>query len=309
MPATPDLLGLPYELHLEMAQYLGSGELFTLVRISRHSYGIFRSLLDRRLIEGSDIRRRKRMTPLQWAARTGQSGLVRLLLERGVDIDELGDTQALRIDRNQRPVCLAAINGDRTTLQLLLDAGARIADPPPNVPADLLGLPIHLHAEIASYLTNRPLFNLIRTSADVYAMYKNHLDRRLFDGRAIRRGRKQMTPLQWVSHTGQTYHVRRLIEDGADVDEVVLNARQQRQPYPTYNTALALASIAGHRDVVSLLLDARATIRGEIVRGRDTYHAADALLAGNKYAIVGMIADELLARADTSLRRGKRRKR
>jgi len=122
--------------------------------------------------------------PLPWAAETGNELVVRLLLERGADLD-------LRDREGQAPLSLAVEKGHKTVVKLLLDHGAKTESKDRSGRTPL------------SRASKDGQEGLIRLLLDHGA----HLDSKDYDGR---------TALSHSSEMGFEVVARLLLEHGAD---------------------------------------------------------------------------------------------
>ncbi len=176
--------------------------------------------LARLLIEkGADLNARDnhQQTPLHWAAKKGHTDTVRLLIENGVDLDAKDNYQ-------WTPLHLAAMKGHTDIARLLIEKlieQGKAAEV--NAKDNYQRTPLHWaamkgHTDIARLL--------IENGVDLDA-----------------KDNYQWTPLHWAAWNGHTDLARLLIGKGAD-----LNARDDRQKTPLHRAAMK-----GHTDLVNLL--------------------------------------------------------
>ncbi|KAH6981804.1 hypothetical protein BKA56DRAFT_549653 [Ilyonectria sp. MPI-CAGE-AT-0026] len=167
-------------------------------------------------------------TPLIWAAKGGHEAVVRLLLDRGADIEAADE------DEGQTPLLWAAEEGYEAVVRLLLDRGADIeaaAEGEGQTP--LLWAAEEGHEAVMQLLLDR--------DADIEA--------------ADKRGR---TPLIWAAKGGHEAVVRLLLDRGADIEAADKMGR----------TPLLWATANGREAVMRLLLDRGADIEAADERGR-----------------------------------------
>ena len=146
------------------------------------------------------------MTGLHWAARTGHTALVQVLLEADARVDV-----RTRIGGYQ-PLHLAAGRGHAEAVQALLDAGAD-----PSARTEMLGAvePLHLAAAAGE---EEAVQALLAAGADANA----------------REGARQQTPLMFAAARGRLAAVRALASAGADLEarssvvDVAARAREDR---------------------------------------------------------------------------------
>lgn len=204
-----------------------------------------RLLLER----GADVNagNRRKSTPLFWALR--DEAKVRLLLEHGANVS------AKTIDGRTPVYQAASMPNALPVLRLLLDKGAD-----PNA-RTIIGMTPLMAASRASIDSERLL---IERKADVNA-----------------RNAAGATALMAAAQTGKVEAVRMLLEKGADA-----NVRTKRN-----ETALADAATAGNEEVVKLLLDRNVDVNVQDIRGYSAllYAAgSDAMPAG----VVKMLLDK-----------------
>lgn len=119
-PPTPSLLDLPNELLLLIAQNSHPKDILSLLLVNRRLLHLLTSTYDDLAIENLGILRWKHFPGLHWAAAKGHTKLVRLLLDRGTDVNTRitpHGTTALHY---------AAVKGHALVARLLLDRGATV---------------------------------------------------------------------------------------------------------------------------------------------------------------------------------------
>ncbi|KAI5803631.1 hypothetical protein DFH27DRAFT_53933 [Peziza echinospora] len=171
-------------------------------------------------------------TPLSWAAEKGQEGVVKLLLEHGVDV-EARDMGAYE----QSPLSWAAGNGREGVVKLLLEHGADVEAKNNNGQSPLSWAAGRGHEGVVKLL--------LEHGADIEAR----------DLVGIRR-----TPLLWAAAEGHEVVVRVLLEHGADIET--------RDLLGFGRTPLLSAAAEGHEGVVRLLLEHGADIEAKSNNGK-----------------------------------------
>lgn len=154
-------------------------------------------------------------TPLSFAAETGDFAAVRLLLEKGAQL-EIADQDGLT------PLLWAADNGHVAIVLLLLDKGARI--------------------EATDQIYGRTPLSWAASKGH-QAVVKLLLDR---DADVDAADNSRRTPLSWAASRGHEATVRLLMQYGADIERA--DPKYGRTP-------LSWAVVRGHEAVAKLLLD------------------------------------------------------
>ena len=171
-------------------------------------------------------------TPLHWAAESGHEAVVKLLLERGAAVDSK--------DRwGRTPLLWATESGHEAVVKLLLERGADVDSKDEWGRTSLLWATGKGHEAVVKLLLER--------GADV-------------DSEDERGG----TPLLWATEKGHEAVVKLLLERGADVDSKNEWGR----------TPLLCAMEKGHEAVVKLLLERGADMDSKDGRGRTPLHWA-----------------------------------
>jgi ankyrin repeat protein len=198
-------------------------------------------------------------TPLSWAAENGREGVVKLLLERGVDPDSKASDWEFE---DLTPLSWAAENGHEEVVKLLLEHGA---DPDSKANGDLIGgrTPLSFaagngHKFVVKLLLENgvdperrdtewgqtPLlwaaenghYSVVQLLLEHGADPNTAADQWFIEG---------WTPLLWAAQNGNEAVVKLLIENGAKPDTKDKRGR----------TALSWAAGNGHEAIVKLLLE------------------------------------------------------
>ncbi|KAI1118674.1 ankyrin repeat-containing domain protein [Nemania sp. NC0429] len=159
-------------------------------------------------------------TPLWWAAENGHENTVRLLVEKGVDI-EAGVTSSA-----PTALHLAAKNGHEVIVKLLLERGANLNNLAKDREYEPRQCAMHVHQFVIGLLLEKPA-DFDSKSSD----FESH------------------TPLQLAAENGHEAVVRLLLERGADFNATF--------DYYGTDTPLRLAAMNGHEAVARLLLERR----------------------------------------------------
>ena len=213
----------------------------------------------RRFVEqGTDVDTKDEFgwTPLYWAASTSQEDVAEFLIAKGADI-------AARTEDSSTPLHQAAKAGDRKIVELFITKGADV-----NAKAKNENTPLH---SAASAGQRQVVELLIAKGADVNA--KNDAGQTPLDV-AIGKNRKEIVELlvekgaiislHTFVNSGDLDMLRRLIEDGADV-----NAKDDYGQTP-----LHCAVVIGHKDIVEFLLAKGAHVDAGDNAGRTPLHYA-----------------------------------
>ncbi|KAK3940739.1 ankyrin repeat-containing domain protein [Diplogelasinospora grovesii] len=240
--------------------------------IRRGHYGTVKLLLDK----GADINRidKDNETPLQCAVRMQHEYIVKLLLDRGADISEKG------VD-NWAPVLIAVSYGDEGTVKLLLDRGAdieafdRYAGATPlehaaeNGSEGIVKLLLDRGANVNPEVRKElPLIQAVRNGHE--GIVKLLLDR----GADIEVFDRYTgaTPLACAAGNGSEGIVKLLIDRGADVNPAWWGAEAPPLVQAIWN---------GHEGIAKLLLDHGANVEARIRGSTPLFHAVRVHSAGS----------------------------
>jgi len=170
-------------------------------------------------------------TALGCAAKNGRTAAVKLLLDKGADINQKWG--GYRFGHwNPTPLILASMGGHTDTVKLLLDRGADV-----NATDSMSGI--------------RAL-TIAAWSGDNPEIVKLLLDR---GANVNEKNSEGTTPLIFAAGKGRPGMVKNLVERGADI-----NAKDA-----TGSTALSMAAYEGHNDVVTILVQAGADVDAAMV--------------------------------------------
>ncbi|KAK0262089.1 hypothetical protein LTS09_003513 [Friedmanniomyces endolithicus] len=200
------------------------------------------------------------LTPLYYAAQCGLQESVRMLLEKGVDVDAGGD------DGDHNALVFASYQGHESVVRLLVEKGARM----------FTSLALQRACENGDERVVRLLLEAGAERGEVLrlASYRGHETVVLL---LLEKGAVVSDALHFASRTGHEAVVRLLLEQGADIDErrdALLEASSQGHEeivrlllvdadvdaYAGFEEALQGACIGGHEAVVRLLLEKGACI-------------------------------------------------
>ncbi|RMZ79078.1 hypothetical protein DV737_g3580, partial [Chaetothyriales sp. CBS 132003] len=200
------------------------------------------------LEKGADLEARDEdsETPLLQAAWTGHEAVIKLLLEKGADLEA-------RDRRDRTPLLQAALAGHEAVVKPLLEKGADLEARDRRDRTPLLLASRNGHEAVVKLLLEKgtdleardedgetPLLWAAREGYE--AVIKPLLEK----GADLEaRDRRDRTPLLWAAREGYEAVVKLLLEKGAD-----LEARDRRD-----RTPLLWAALAGHEAVVKLLLE------------------------------------------------------
>jgi len=212
-------------------------------------------------------------TPLSVAAEQGHDQIVAMLLAKGVDPDEgqrsvpaytAGAVIGIKPEERNSPLSKAAQGGYEQTVKVMLEKGA---DP-----------------DVRGFAGKTALF---------WAVERGYVNvaKLLLEHRADPniRSTAGLSPLMEAAKSGRVELVRSLVAHHADLD-----AREGDEGLPgtldvsagTGMTPLMMAVVGGHRDVVSVLLDAGADTT---IRNRSGETALDQALKGGIGDIIGLL--------------------
>jgi ankyrin repeat protein len=175
------------------------------------------------LEKGAELEAKDRdsRTPLSWAAENGYGAVVKLLLEKGAELEaESRDSRT--------PLSWAARNGHEAVVKLLLEKGAEL--------------------EAKDRDTRTPLSWAAENGYD--AVVKLLLEK---GAELEAKDRDSRTPLSWAARNGYGAVVKLLLEKGAELEAESKGGR----------TPLSWAAGNGHEAVVKLLLEKGAELEAE----------------------------------------------
>jgi ankyrin repeat domain-containing protein 50 len=161
-------------------------------------------------------------TPLLWAAQNGDEAVVKLLLERGAELET-------KDKDGQTPLLWAAQNGDEAVVKLLLERGAELETKDNDVQTPLLWAAQHGDEAVVKLLLER--------GAELETKDRHY----------------SQTPLVYAAGNGHEVVVKLLLEKGAE-----LEAKSNSGSRP-----LAYAVSSGHKAVVKLLLEKGAELEAK----------------------------------------------
>ncbi|CZR63705.1 uncharacterized protein PAC_13602 [Phialocephala subalpina] len=154
-------------------------------------------------------------TPLSWAAENGREAVVKLLLDKGAELETKSSPW------RQTPLSLAAQNGHEAIVQLLLDKGAEL--------------------QTKSFNSQTPLSWAAQSGHE--AVVKLLLDKGA--ELEIKDSSWSQTPLSLAAENGHEAVVKLLLDKGAELETKSFDSQ----------TPLSLAAENGHEAIVQLLLD------------------------------------------------------
>lgn len=194
-------------------------------------------------------------TALSMAAAGGHDDLVKLLLQRGSELEH-------RDKKGCTPLILSATGGHASTVQMLLDQGADIEAQSDRTKDTALSLAcsggrqeaVEVLIAGSANFEHRNVSDYTPLSLAASGGYIGIVKILLAHGAEInsRTGSKLgISPLMLASMNGHTATVKLLLDMGADINAQIETNR---------NTALTLACFQGRHEVVSLLVERRANI-------------------------------------------------
>lgn len=238
------ILDIPIELLLDIAKYLGPKSLSALLLANRYFAAVLTPLLHKLALEGEDGE-----SALCWAVRRGHEPLVKLLLEKGVDInapDGWVDSTALHE---------AVKHGYENIVSILLEKGANV-DPVET-----------------NYYT--PLFYAIEYENEpiVKMLLERGADMNLEGSQDSPNYRPGPTALQ-LAHSDRHYNILKLLLQQAKIRGQTMGIHCQN--WEGRGTALHEAARAGSEGIVRLLLENGASVQIYDSEGNSPLHHAAA---------------------------------
>ena len=208
------------------------------------------------LAEGTDVNAQDDevgLAPLAWAALHGQTEAMRLLIEKGADVNA-------RSEDGNTPLHVAAFLGQAEAAKLLIDNGADInaRDEDGETPADVLktdpGTTTFIASMLGINLRQEGRFAALKNGRQDIAKLL-HVDETVLTA----------TTLWEAAYTGNLSFVKQALADGADA-----NAREPQNETPL----LTLAALMGHADIAELLIENGADVNALGGDGGTALHAA-----------------------------------
>ena len=208
------------------------------------------------LAEGTDVNAQDDevgLAPLAWAALHGQTEAMRLLIEKGADVNA-------RSEDGNTPLHVAAFLGQAEAAKLLIDNGADInaRDEDGETPADVLktdpGTTTFIASMLGINLRQEGKFAALKNGRQDIAKLL-HVDETVLTA----------TTLWEAAYTGNLSFVKQALADGADA-----NAREPQNETPL----LTLAALMGHADIAELLIENGAAVNALGGDGGTALHAA-----------------------------------
>ena len=175
-------------------------------------------------------------TPLLWAAWNGHEAVVKLLLEKGAELETKDN------DSGWTPLLWASWNGHEAVVKLLLEKGAELESKDDNGQTPLWWAAYNGHKAVVKLLLEK---GADLESKDDYGQ----------------------TPLWWAANNGHKAVVKLLLKKGADLESKDNYGR----------TLLWRAANNGHKAVVKLLLE-----KGADLESKDNYGRTPLSLAADK---------------------------
>ena len=208
------------------------------------------------LAEGTDVNAQDDevgLAPLAWAALHGQTEAMRLLIEKGADVNA-------RSEDGNTPLHVAAFLGQAEAAKLLIDNGADInaRDEDGETPADVLktdpGTTTFIASMLGINLRQEGKFAALKNGRQDIAKLL-HVDETVLTA----------TTLWEAAYTGNLSFMKQALADGADA-----NAREPQNETPL----LTLAALMGHADITELLIENGAAVNALGGDGGTALHAA-----------------------------------
>lgn len=208
------------------------------------------------LAEGTDVNApddEVGLAPLTWAALHGQTEAMRLLIEKGADVNA-------RSEDGNTPLHVAAFLGQAEAAKLLIDSGADInaRDEDGETPADVLktdpGTTTFIASMLGINLRQEGKFAALKNGRQDIAKLL-HVDEIVLTA----------TTLWEAAYTGNLSFVKQALADGADA-----NAREPQNETPL----LTLAALMGHAEIAEVLIENGAAVNALGGDGGTALHAA-----------------------------------
>ena len=208
------------------------------------------------LADGTDVNAQDDevgLAPLAWAALHGQTEAMRLLIEKGADVNA-------RSEDGNTPLHVAAFLGQAEAAKLLIDNGADInaRDEDGETPADVLktdpGTTTFIASMLGINLRQEGKFAALKNGRQDIAKLL-HVDETVLTA----------TTLWEAAYTGNLSFVKQALADGADA-----NAREPQNETPL----LTLAALMGHAGIAEVLIENGAAVNALGGDGGTALHAA-----------------------------------
>ncbi|KAJ5387275.1 hypothetical protein N7509_009816 [Penicillium cosmopolitanum] len=203
-----------------------------------------------------DLKRYEKRTPLSWAAENGRAVLLKLLIERGADVNTVDRT-------GWTPLLYASREGNEAIAKLLVEQGADVNTVSSNGWTPLLLTSIFGYVAIARILIEQgATLNAISLRGETSLSFASRegyeaFSRLLIEHGADINGIDGSRPLFLALENRREAIARLLIEQGADI-----HATDRHR-----HTPLSLASREGNEAIAKLLIEQGATINATTLSG------------------------------------------